>query len=81
METIINGVKIIIIAFLAIFYYPINSAFLFFQKHYRDWQVTDRTSYFIATPLYWLLFLVTSILSIPIERMGDAYHPPLGGFR
>ena len=81
MGFILSAIKIVIISILSLFYYPLNTAFLYLQKHYREWQVHDRTSYFIATPLYFLLFLVTSILSYPLETMGDAYHPPIGGFR
>ena len=81
MEFLINAIKILIISILSIFYFPLNTAFLYLQDPYRDWQVNDRVSFFLATPLYFLLFLVTSILSIPLERMGEAYHPPLGGFR
>lgn len=81
MEIIATAIKILIIAILSVFYYPLNTAFLYLQKHYRIWQVEDRVSFIIATPLYFLLFLVTSILSFPLENMGEAFHPPLGGFK
>lgn len=81
MGFIITCIKLIIISILALFYYPLNTAFLYMQKHYREWQKEDKVSFIIATPLYYLLFLVTSILSFPLEIMGEAFHPPLGGFR
>ena len=81
MNTILSGIKIIIIAILAVFYWPLNTFFLWFQKHYRKWQVEDRTSFYIATPLYYLLFILTALLSVPLEAMGEAFHPPLAGFR
>ena len=68
-------------SFLALFYYPLNTAFLYLQKHYRLWQHDDRVSFILATPLYYGLFLITSILSFPLEIMGEAYHPSLPGFR
>jgi|GEM_PF-1500452 len=81
MTLIIQAVKIVIISFLSIFYWPLNTAFLFLQKHYRTWWKTDRVSYIIATPLYYFLFLITAILSFPLEAMGEAFHPPLPGFK
>lgn len=78
---IITVIKIVIISVLTIFYYPLNMAFLWLQSHYFKWKTTDRISFYIATPLYYLLFLITFILSVPIETMGEAFHPPLPGFR
>jgi hypothetical protein len=81
MTTIIKAIKLILITCLSIFYYPLNTAFMFFQKHYRGWQKTDMVSFVIATPLYYFLFIITAVLSFPLEVMGDKFHPPLGGFR
>lgn len=81
MKIIFTAIKIIIISILSVFYYPLNTSFLFLQKHYRAWKTDDRISYIIATPLYYFLFIVTAILSLPLEIMGDAFHPSLGGFR
>ena len=81
LNFILTAIKLVIISILTLFYYPLNIAFLTLQKHYRKWQVTDPTSYYISTPLYWLLFLLTAILSVPLEMLGEAFHPPLGGFR
>ncbi len=78
---ILNAIKIIIIAILAIFYYPLNTAFLFLQKHYRLWKKEDKISYILAMPLYYLLFVITAILSFPLETLGEGFHPPLGGFK
>lgn len=81
MGLIITAIKIIIISILSIFYYPLNTAFLYFQKHYRIWKVQDRTSYLLAMPLYYFLFVVTAILSWPLEFLGEGIHPGLPGFR
>ena len=81
MKLIFDGIKILIMAFLAIFYWPLNTALMWLQKHYRKWQVEDRTSYYIATPLYYSLYFITVLLSLPLEMMGEAAHPPLSGFR
>ena len=78
---ITNAIKLLIIAILSLFYYPVNLSFITLQKYYRQWQVHDRVSFYIATPLYYLLFLITSILSFPLESLASAYHPPLDGFR
>ena len=74
-------IRLVIIGIFALVYYPINMFFLWLQGHYRGWQKTDRVSFWIATPLYYLLFIVTAILSIPIEKLGDDAHPNLPGFR
>jgi drug/metabolite transporter (DMT)-like permease len=78
---ILNAIKLVIISILSLFYFPLNMFFLWFQKHYRSWKLTDRTSYRIATPLYYLLFFLTAAISTPLEIMGEAFHPPLDGFR
>jgi drug/metabolite transporter (DMT)-like permease len=76
-----NAIQIVIISILSIFYYPLNTAFMALQKHYRIWQKEDRTSFYIATPLYYLLFIVTALLSFPLEHLGEGFHPSLPGFR
>jgi hypothetical protein len=81
MKFIVGIIKLLIIAVLSMFYWPLNTAFLYMQKHYRIWQVEDRVSFYIATPLYYILFIVTSILSVPLENMGEAAHPGLDGFQ
>ena len=81
MGLIFSAIKILIISILAIFYYPLNTAFLTLQVHYRKWQKEDRVSYIIATPLYYFLFVICAILGFPIESMGEAFHPGLRGFQ
>lgn len=81
MGFILSSIKLIIISVLSLFYWPLNTSFLYLQKHYRIWQKEDRVSFIIATPLYYLLFLVTSLLGFPLEIMGEAFHPGVGGFR
>jgi len=81
MKTLVTAIRVVIVAILSLFYYPLNTAFLFFQKHYRTWWPDDKISFIIATPLYYFLFIVTVIVSFPLELLGDKMHPPLGGFR
>ena len=81
MEIVITGIKIAIISLLSIFYWPLNTFYLWLQDHYFKWRKEDRISYYVATPLYYLLFLLTAIISIPLESMGEAMHPPLKGFQ
>lgn len=81
LNFIATVIKVVIISVLTIFYFPLNTAFLWLQKHYFSWKKTDRVSFYIATPLYYLLFLITFILSVPLETLGEAFHPPLPGFR
>jgi hypothetical protein len=65
---------------LVIFYYPLNTLFLYMQEHYRAWWKDDKVSYILATPLYYLLFLVVSLISFPLEFLGDRAHPGLYRF-
>ena len=81
MAFIIKMLQLICISILSIFYYPLNASFSWLQKHYRSWQAHDRTSFYIATPLYYLLFVLVVIVSTPLEALGEAIHPPLSGFK
>ncbi len=81
MKTIVTAIKIVLISILAIFYYPVIKFFVWFQKYYRIWKREDPVSYAIATPLYWLAFLVTTIIAIPFENLAGGMHPPLDKFR
>ncbi len=81
MQTIVTGIKIAIMSILAIFYWPVNTFYLWLRKHYLDWEKTDRVSFYLATPLYYLMFFIVMIISQPLEAMGEAYHPPLKGFK
>jgi len=81
MDKIVKGFKIALLGILALFYWPLNMFYLWFQKHYRKWQVEDRISFYAATPLYYLLFLIVVIVSVPMEKIGEGMHPPLPKFR
>lgn len=74
-------IRFLIIGILSLVYWPLNMLFLLLKKHYFNWKETDKFSFIIATPLYIFLFLVTAIISMPMEALGDAAHPPLGTFR
>jgi hypothetical protein len=78
---ILKAIKIVIISILAIFYYPITATLNFFQKHYRLWKREDTVSYVLATPLYYLLIIIATIISMPFEALGEGMHPPLDKFR
>ena len=73
--------KFILVIPLALVYWPINMIFLAIKKHYFKWKKEDRISYIIATPLYYLSFMLVSILSVPLEIMGEGLHPPLDSFK
>ena len=76
-----NAIRFIIISLLSIVYWPINILFLMLKKHYFIWKKDDRISYYLATPLYWICFLITACLSAPLEILGESAHPPLDGFK
>lgn len=81
MELLIKGIKFIIISILSVLYWPFNQSFLWFQGHYRKWWKEDRLSFIIATPLYYLFFVIVVIFSLPLEIFGEKAHPQLPRFR
>lgn len=81
MEYLVKAIKFVIISILSVLYWPLNTSFLWFQGHYRKWWSTDRFSFYIATPLYYLFFVIVVILSLPLEIMGEKAHPQLPRFR
>ena len=78
---LIRAIKFIIVIILSVIYWPLNTFFLWLQGHYRKWKKEDYVSFIIATPLYYLLFVIVAILSIPLEVLGEGLHPGIGGFR
>ncbi len=78
---IIKAIKFIIVALLAVVYWPINMIFVYIRDHYLKWQKTDKISFILATPLYWLFYILVVLISAPLEKMGDGLHPQLGKFR
>ena len=78
---IIKAIKFIIVALLAVVYWPINAIFMYIRDHYLRWQKTDKISFILATPLYWLFYVLVVIISAPLEAMGTALHPALDKFR
>ncbi len=78
---IIRIIKFIIVSILAVIYWPINAFFLWFKKYYLAWRKEDVVSFIIATPLYYVLFIIVAIISVPLEIFGNDMHPPLSSFR
>ena len=81
MEQILTWIKFLIVAVLAVLYWPFNMLFMYLKKHYWSWKETDMISFIIATPIYWFCFLVLFIVSFPIEILGEGLHPPLDSFK
>jgi hypothetical protein len=81
MQIIIRLIKFIIVAVLSIVYWPINVLFQYLKKHYFKWKKEDRISFILATPIYYICFIIVAALSVPLEIFGEGLHPPLGGFR
>ncbi len=78
---IIKAIKFIIVALLAVIYWPINAIFMFIREHYLKWQKTDMVSFILASPLYWQFYVLVVIISAPLEAMGEGLHPQLSKFR
>ncbi len=74
MELIVQLLKFIVATLLGIIYYPLNLFFLWFQKHYFKWKMNDSISFYAATPLYYLLFVIVVIISYPCEKLGESLH-------
>ena len=74
-------IRFVIISLLMVLYWPMNMLFVLLKKHYFIWKKEDKISFWLATPIYWLMFLLTAIIAAPMEALADAAHPPLDGFR
>ncbi len=78
---IIQGLKFLLVAALSILYWPFNTIFVFLKKHYLKWQKEDMVSFIIATPLYWLFYIIVLAISAPLEALGEGLHPQLDSFK
>lgn len=78
---LIRLIKFILVSILSLFYIPLNWIFLKIQGPYRRWYKEDLVSFIIATPLYYLFFVIVAILSIPLEKLGEELAPPVKDFR
>ena len=78
---IIKALRFILASIFAVFYWPINLLFRTFKTNYFIWKNEDRFAFIIATPLYMIFVVITTIFSRIIEALGESIHPPLDGFR
>ena len=65
--------KILLVA-IGIIYYPLNSLFTITQKWYLPMWKKDKVIYFAFAPFYWILVIVTIIISFPYEKLDEFAH-------
>ena len=81
MGYVIKAIKFILVSVLAVLYWPINFIFLRVKAKYLDWKDTDRISFYIATPLYYLFYILVLLISRPLELLGDEFGPQIKTFQ
>ncbi len=75
MQLIVILLKFILVAFLSIFYWPLNALLHWVQKPYHRLQKTDKISFWLATPFYYILFGIVVVFSMPLEVVSQNIHP------
>ncbi len=81
MGYVIKIIKFLLVAVLAVLYWPFNMLFMKTKEKYLDWKETDRISFIIATPLYYFLFIIVALISYPLETLGMKLKPQIGTFQ
>lgn len=64
----------ILLVAVGIIYYPLNSLYTIVQKWYLPMWKKDKIIYFAFAPFYWILVGITTIISIPYEKLSDWAH-------
>jgi len=62
-------ISTILIVVFGLVYYPLNSIYLKIQKWYLPMWKKDKIIYFAFAPLYWVLVIVVTIISVPYEAL------------
>ena len=81
MGIIWTVIRFILISILSIFYWPLNVLFTLLKKHYFIWKKEDKLSFYLATPFYYLLLIITATISTIFGNLAEAAHPGLDGFK
>ena len=61
----------VLLVIFGIIYYPLNSLYLMVQKWYLPMWHKDRVIYFAFAPFYWILVGLTTIISLPYEKLSE----------
>ncbi len=78
---IIKTIKFLIVCILGVLYWPMNYLLGKIKKPYLRWEKEDKLSFILATPLYYLFFIIVVILSVPLEMLGEEMAPTLSTFK
>lgn len=67
-------IRILLTVAFGIIYLPVNNLYIIVQTWYLKIKKEDEITYYLFTPIYWVLFVVTIILSIPYQMVAKDLH-------
>lgn len=74
--------KFTLVGILAIFWWPTTKLFEWYSKKHGEWKKTDKISYYLGIPFYWIFFFIMIIFTMPMDALGSELAPPqVKGFK
>ena len=67
-------IRILLTVVLGVIYIPLNTLNSSVKKWYFRVKKEDEVVYYLFTPIYWILVIVTTIISIPYEAIATDLH-------
>lgn len=62
-----KAIRLLFTLIFAIFYIPINKLYVITQKWYFGMKKKDKIIFYLFTPFYWILVVITFAISAPYE--------------
>jgi hypothetical protein len=67
----IRLIATVLLVLIGIIYYPLNLVYLQIQKWYLPMWHKDKVIYFAFAPIYWLIVVIVTIISLPYEKISE----------
>jgi hypothetical protein len=67
-------IRILFTVIFGVIYWPINIIHTKVQRWYFAEKKKDKVVWYLFTPFYWILVLITTIISVPYERIAKDLH-------
>lgn len=67
-------IRILFTVIFGVIYWPINIIHTKVQRWYFAEKKKDKVVWYLFTPFYWILVLITTIISVPYERIAKNLH-------
>jgi len=64
----------LVVVVLGFIYYPLNLIYLKIQKWYLPQWKKDKVIYIAFAPFYWILVIIVTIISYPLELLSKIAH-------